>query len=73
MEGRCRCIILMYYPGIHLEKLRKTKINLTQENRSPGRDLNSKHSEYEAGVLNTRPRRSVIQILSDSYSGAPSH
>jgi hypothetical protein len=42
-----RDLILRHYPGIHLEGL----------SRSPGRDLNPEPSEYEAGVLTTRPRR----------------
>jgi hypothetical protein len=42
---------LRYYPGICLEGLRKTTKNLTQDNRSPGRDLNPGPPEYEAGVL----------------------
>jgi hypothetical protein len=29
------------------------------ENRSPNRDLNSGHSEYDAGVLPIRPQRLV--------------
>jgi hypothetical protein len=33
--------------------------NLSQDSRSPGRDLKPGPPEYEAGVLTTRPRRSV--------------
>jgi hypothetical protein len=33
---------------------------LSQESWSPGRDLNPGTPEHEAGVLTTRPRRSVI-------------
>jgi hypothetical protein len=40
---------LKYYPGISLEGLRKTTENLSQDNLSPGRDLNSGPLEYEAG------------------------
>jgi hypothetical protein len=36
---------------------------LSQDSRSPGRDLNTGRPEYEAGVLTTRPRRSVRRIL----------
>jgi hypothetical protein len=38
---------LRYYPGICLEGLRKTTKNLSQDNRSPGRDLNPGPPEYE--------------------------
>lgn len=31
----------------------------------PGRDLNRKHSEYEAGMLTTRPRHSVVANPTD--------
>jgi hypothetical protein len=31
----------------------------SQSSRSPGRDLNRRPDEYEAGVLTTQPRRSV--------------
>jgi hypothetical protein len=46
-----------YYPSIawrHWEQPRKS-----QDSRSPSRDLNPGPPEYEAGVLTTRPRRSV--------------
>jgi hypothetical protein len=33
--------------------------NLSQDRRSPGRDLNPESSEYEVGVLTTRSRCSV--------------
>jgi hypothetical protein len=37
--------------------------NLSQDTRSPGRDMNLVLPEYEAGVLTTRPRRfSKVQI-----------
>jgi hypothetical protein len=32
---------------------------LSQDSRSTGRDLNLLHSEYEAGVLTTRPQHAV--------------
>jgi hypothetical protein len=51
-----------YYLGICLEGLRKTTKNLSQVSRSPGRDLNPGPPEYEAGVLTTRPRRSVPRV-----------
>jgi hypothetical protein len=46
-----------YYPGICREGLRKTMKNLSQDTRSPSRDLKPGPPEYEAGVLTTRPRR----------------
>jgi hypothetical protein len=56
MEGSGRGLIFKYYPGIRLEQLRKkTTRNLSQESRSPGRDLNPLLSENDAGVLHIRP------------------
>jgi hypothetical protein len=52
-------LILRYYPGIRPVGLRKTKKNLSQYKRCPGRESNKGPLEYEAGVLTTRPRRSV--------------
>jgi hypothetical protein len=40
---------------------------LSQDSRSPGRDSNPRPPEYVAGLLTTRPRRSVrneIRLLS---------
>jgi hypothetical protein len=37
----------------------KTQEDFSEDSRSPGRDLNPGPPEYEAGVPNTRPRRSV--------------
>jgi hypothetical protein len=54
--------ILRHYPDIRLKDLRKTTKNLSQDRRSPGRDLNPGPPEYEAVVLNTRPRLSVPYI-----------
>jgi hypothetical protein len=54
LEGSGLGLMLRHYPGIRLEGLRKT--NLNQDIRSPGRDLNIGHLEYETGVLTTRPR-----------------
>jgi hypothetical protein len=48
-----------YYPGICLERLRKTTKNLSQDIPSMGRDLNAGPPEYEVGVLTNRPRLSV--------------
>jgi hypothetical protein len=50
---------LRYYPSICLEGPRKTVQNLSQDSWSPGRDLNPRPPEYEAGVLTTRLRRWV--------------
>jgi hypothetical protein len=38
--GGGRGLMKVYYPGICLEGLRKTAENLSQNSRSPGRDLN---------------------------------
>jgi hypothetical protein len=62
LEGSFRGIILRYYPGIGLEELRKTTKNLNQDSRFPGRDLKPGPTEYEAGVLTTRPRLSIENI-----------
>jgi hypothetical protein len=35
---------------------------LSQDSQSSGRDLNPEHSEYEAGMLTTRPRCSVQRL-----------
>jgi hypothetical protein len=48
---------LKQYPRTSLEELRKITRTLSQDSRSPGRDLNQRPIEYEAGVLTTqRPR-----------------
>jgi hypothetical protein len=60
LVGSDRSLILRYYPGIRLEGLRKTTKILNQDSLSPGRDLNPGPPEYEAGVLTTRPWRSVV-------------
>jgi hypothetical protein len=49
---------LKYYTGTCVEGLRKITKNLSQDSRSPGRDLNLGSPEYEEGVLTTQPRRS---------------
>jgi hypothetical protein len=54
---------LMYYPGIHLEGLRKTTRNLSEDNRSAGRDLNLGPLEHESEAVTNRPRRSVEVVL----------
>jgi hypothetical protein len=37
--------------------------NLSQDSRSPGRDLNRKFLEYKAGILTTRLRRSAKLLV----------
>jgi hypothetical protein len=49
-------LTLRYYLSIRREGLRKNTKNLTEDSRSPGRDLNPGPSKNEAGVLTTRPR-----------------
>jgi hypothetical protein len=44
------------------EGLKKTTENVSQDMKSPGRDLNPRPAEYETAVLTTRPRRSVLFI-----------
>jgi hypothetical protein len=41
------------YPEISPEGVRKTTRNLSQDSRSPGRDLNTSPPEYKAGILTT--------------------
>jgi hypothetical protein len=47
------CTNLRHYPGICLERLRKTTKILSQDSRSLGQDLNPGPPEYEPGVLIT--------------------
>jgi hypothetical protein len=37
--------------------------NLSQDSLSPGQNLNPWPSEYEAGVLTARPRRSAVNAV----------
>jgi hypothetical protein len=67
LEGSGRGLVLRYYPGIRLARLRKTTINLSQDIRSPGRKFNPGPPKYEVGVLTTRPRRSVYIIQFSEY------
>jgi hypothetical protein len=60
LEGSCRGLIVRYCRSIILEKMRKTTKTLNQDSRSPSRDLKQGLSEYKAGVLSTRPQRSVL-------------
>jgi hypothetical protein len=48
-------VLSSYLPG-GIEKNHK---NLSQDSPSPGRGMNPGPPEYEAGMLNTRPQRSV--------------
>jgi hypothetical protein len=58
--GRMRSRLnFRYYPGIFLEKPRKTIKILNQDIQSPGRDFNLEPSEYKAGMLTTRSQRLV--------------
>jgi hypothetical protein len=41
--------------------------HLSRDSRFPDKDLNPEPLEYEAGVLTTRPRRSVITIKEGGY------
>jgi hypothetical protein len=49
LEGSGHGLVLRYHPGIHLEELRKTTKNLSQNIRSLGRDLNP-GPPHKAGV-----------------------
>jgi hypothetical protein len=73
--GRKRsCPNFKYYTGICLEGLTKTMKNLSQDSRSPGRDSNPGPPEYYAGMLTTRPRRSVIVLhVADHFSTSLIH
>jgi hypothetical protein len=51
VEGGGRGVILRYHPHICLKGLKKTTINLSQDSRCPGQDLNPGPSEYEPGML----------------------
>jgi hypothetical protein len=65
VRGRGRCLIL----GNILEFYRGAEVDHEipqQNNRSPGRDLKSGHTEYEAGVLTIRRRSSIVSIIEDS-------
>jgi hypothetical protein len=61
LERGTRGPILRHCPAIRLEGLWKITKSLSRDSRSPGRDLNLQPREYEAGVLTTRPRRSVTR------------
>jgi hypothetical protein len=48
-------LILRYYPCIHLEGLKTTMKNLSQDGRSLGLDFNLGPPKCEVGALKTRP------------------
>jgi hypothetical protein len=62
LKGSGRGLIIRYYPGIRVEGLRKTTKNLSQDSRSPGRNLKPGSSEYEAGALINLPRLSMPYV-----------
>jgi hypothetical protein len=64
VEGSGGGLILRHYPRIWLKGLRKTTKTLSQDSRAPDRDLNPGPPVHEAVVLTTRPRRSVLIVVS---------
>jgi hypothetical protein len=70
LEGSGRGLILKYYHGTRLEGLRTSTKTICDDSWRPGRNFNPGPFEYEAGVLTTRPRRSVTfrNIASCKYS-----
>jgi len=58
--GNGRGLFLRYYLSIRLGRPRKTTKTSISIARRRGPDLNPGPSEYEAGVLRTRPRLSVL-------------
>jgi hypothetical protein len=61
--GRQRsCPTSRYYPGICLEGIRETTKNISHDSRCPGRDLNTGHSIYEAGVFKHRFVSSHVSV-----------
>jgi hypothetical protein len=68
LAGSGRSLSVSVSLGILLERVRKTtKISIIKAGRRC-RDSNLGHTEYEAGVLTTRPRRSVILDSKILYS-----
>jgi hypothetical protein len=61
-------VLLRYYSKIRLEGSRKITKHLSQDSRSPGRDLKTEPSEYEAVVLTARPQRLVENLISSVCS-----
>jgi hypothetical protein len=52
-----------HHPSMFLERLRKATKSLSHDGQSPGRDLKPGPLEYEAGVLTTRARCSIVECL----------
>jgi hypothetical protein len=64
LERICKKAVWPNFEGlsdIRLEGLREATRNLSQDSRSPGRDLNSGPPKYEAYFPTTRPRRSILR------------
>jgi hypothetical protein len=59
LERKCLWPNLRHYFGVFLKGLRKTTINLSQDNWSLGQDLNLGPPEYKQGVLPTQPKCSL--------------
>jgi hypothetical protein len=53
---------LRCYPGTLLERLSENHKKISQDSRSPARDLNLGSPEYVVGVLANQPRRSVSHV-----------
>jgi hypothetical protein len=68
LEERSRGLILRYYPGNRMEGVRKTTNILSPDSLSLSRDLNPWSPEYKAGVLTTRPRRSLYAFFRNAVS-----
>jgi hypothetical protein len=47
--------LILRYPGICLEGLRKTRDTLSKDTHSPGRDMYPVHPEYNVRVLTILP------------------
>jgi hypothetical protein len=60
LEGSSYGLILRFHPSIHLDGLRKTTKNISQDIWSLDLDLNLGPPEYEAGMLTTQPQRLVF-------------
>jgi hypothetical protein len=67
LEENISGLIWRCYPGIRLEGLGKPTINLSQEYPISRPKLEPETSEYEAGMLTTQPRLSVV-LKADSLN-----
>jgi hypothetical protein len=63
MSGRKRFLSIVRSPNIYADGPRKTTRNLRHDTRSLGRDSNSELPEYEAELLTTNSRHSVIVLI----------